>query len=127
MAETTKIPEDWVKKCNENVDELWVPSAFLFETFSRSGVAKEKIFKIGEPLDVALYDPEVTTPFALPMPYHPQFRKPALEILEMVEKARSEEMQKERLPEENQEPQTSSSPSSEEKVGSIIYPSSRSN
>ena len=37
MLETTGIPDDWVKHCNE-MDEVWVPTPFNEWTFRRSGV-----------------------------------------------------------------------------------------
>ena len=37
MFETDSIPAGWTEKCNQ-MDEVWVPSAFNFETFLRAGV-----------------------------------------------------------------------------------------
>lgn len=37
MFETDRIPPDWVSRAND-MDELWVPSAFNVETFRRAGV-----------------------------------------------------------------------------------------
>ena len=37
MLEVDGIPKDWVKRCNQ-MDEIFVPSTFNKETFSRSGV-----------------------------------------------------------------------------------------
>ena len=39
MLEVDGIPEDWVRLCNE-MDEVWVPSAFNLETFRASGVRR---------------------------------------------------------------------------------------
>src|SRR5262249_59992479 len=40
MFETDRIPASWVEPCNE-MDEIWVPSAFNVQTFARSGVARD--------------------------------------------------------------------------------------
>lgn len=37
MLETSGIPAEWVRQCNE-MDEVWVPSAFNVQTFKDSGV-----------------------------------------------------------------------------------------
>jgi glycosyltransferase involved in cell wall biosynthesis/Tfp pilus assembly protein PilF/ubiquinone/menaquinone biosynthesis C-methylase UbiE/pyruvate-formate lyase-activating enzyme/dTDP-glucose pyrophosphorylase len=65
MFETDSIPPNWVEKCNE-MDELWVPSRFNLDTFSKAGVKKEKIFVIPEGIDTEIFNPEITKPFNLP-------------------------------------------------------------
>ncbi|HXC78248.1 MAG TPA: glycosyltransferase, partial [Candidatus Acidoferrum sp.] len=45
MYETDRIPKDWIDPCNQ-MDEIWVPSAFNVETFARSGVVREKLYRI---------------------------------------------------------------------------------
>ncbi|MEX2607377.1 MAG: glycosyltransferase [Kiritimatiellia bacterium] len=39
MLETTGIPEEWVRQCNQ-MDEVWVPSRFNLQTFTDSGVTR---------------------------------------------------------------------------------------
>lgn len=39
------------------MDEIWVPTLFAKEVFAKSGVLEEKIFVVGEPVDVDVYDP----------------------------------------------------------------------
>lgn len=36
--ESSKLPDDWVKKINENVDEVWCPSSYNKSVFENSGV-----------------------------------------------------------------------------------------
>jgi len=56
LFETDRIPGDWVDKCNE-MDEIWVPSDFNIDTFSKSGVIREKLYKIPECLEPEKFDP----------------------------------------------------------------------
>lgn len=42
IFETDRIPLSWVQACNR-MDEIWVPSQFNIETFSRAGVSFEKL------------------------------------------------------------------------------------
>jgi len=48
------------------VREIWVPSQFNMQTFLHSGVLSDKLFKIPEPLDVHVYNPDYTAPLPLP-------------------------------------------------------------
>lgn len=52
-----RIPDGWVKRCN-SMDEIWVPTQFHVETFHKSGVHRNKIFVIPEPVDVNFFNPE---------------------------------------------------------------------
>ena len=54
MFETDRIAEGWVTRCNE-MDEIWVPTEFHYETFRRSGVAAEKLVVMPEPVDTAFW------------------------------------------------------------------------
>ncbi len=65
MFETDRIAPDWVTACNQ-MDEIWVPSAFNVETFAQSGVEREKLFVIPEAVDESEFDPERHQPLALP-------------------------------------------------------------
>jgi glycosyltransferase involved in cell wall biosynthesis len=55
MFEAESLPRRWVAKCNE-MDEIWVPSAFNVETFSRAGVSPKKLHVIPECMQAELYD-----------------------------------------------------------------------
>ena len=57
MFETDRIPEEWVHRCNQLM-EIWVPSSFNVDTFSKSGVDPKKLFLVPEPLDFEFYQPE---------------------------------------------------------------------
>jgi glycosyltransferase involved in cell wall biosynthesis len=54
VFETDRIPAHWVAPCNE-MDEIWVPSSFNVETFSRSGVQKEKLRVVPRTIDFHKY------------------------------------------------------------------------
>jgi glycosyltransferase involved in cell wall biosynthesis len=57
MFETDRIPRGWVQRCN-SMDEIWVPTAFHISTFANSGVKREKLFVVPEPVDVKFFDPQ---------------------------------------------------------------------
>ncbi len=54
MCETDRIPECWVNTCN-SVDEVWVPCQHNIETFSYSGVNRNKLVKMPEGINVERY------------------------------------------------------------------------
>ena len=43
MYETSGIPAEWARKCNEWVDELWLPSEFNMRTFAAAGVGAVRV------------------------------------------------------------------------------------
>lgn len=64
IFETDKIPKDWARECNK-MDEIWVPSRFNFETFSKAGVRKNKLKVIPYSVDTNFFNPQVK-PLKLP-------------------------------------------------------------
>lgn len=64
MFETDRIPDDWLRPIGQ-MDEVWVPSRFNVETFSRSGVPAEKLHVVPEGLDAGRFDP-LPPPLRLP-------------------------------------------------------------
>jgi len=62
--ETDSIPEPWVESCN-SMDEIWVPSHFNLETFSRAGVLREKIHVIPHGFDPDQYKPDEIEPLEI--------------------------------------------------------------
>jgi len=56
LFETDRIPANWVAPCN-GMDEIWVPSAFNYRTFSESGVEKSKLRVVPYPIDVGRFHP----------------------------------------------------------------------
>ncbi|CUG94344.1 glycosyltransferase-like, putative [Bodo saltans] len=52
MFETDRIPAGWVRRI-KYMDEVWVPSQFHMETFTKSGVPESKLFVIPESIDVS--------------------------------------------------------------------------
>lgn len=65
MYETDRIPESWIGKCNE-MDEIWVPSKFNVDTFSKCGVDRNKLVVIPESIDTEVFDPEKVEKYELP-------------------------------------------------------------
>lgn len=63
IFETDRIPAHWVPFLN-NMDEVWVPSRFNYDTFSRSGVDAGKIRIIPYSVDTDYYKP-ITDTFPL--------------------------------------------------------------
>lgn len=54
IFETNSIPTDWVAYCNL-VDEIWVPSDFNLETFSKAGVSASILRKLPLAIDVEFW------------------------------------------------------------------------
>ena len=54
--ETDRIPDGWAERCGE-FDEIWVPSEFNRETFSRAGVNERKLRVMPEGIDTELFRP----------------------------------------------------------------------
>jgi len=50
MLEVSKIPQTWVYKLNQ-MDEVWVPNKFNYNSFINSGVKMDKLFIIPSPVD----------------------------------------------------------------------------
>ena len=65
MFETDRIPKNWIDKCNQ-MDEIWVPSKFNWETFSNSGVDKNKLIVIPESIDTDIFNPDIIEKMELP-------------------------------------------------------------
>ena len=58
IFETNAIPSRWAKICNESwIDEIWLPSKFNINTFSKSGVYKKKLRLIHYCIDTTRYKP----------------------------------------------------------------------
>ena len=71
MFETDGIPGDWAEKCNEWVDEVWLPSEFNRQTFAAHGVDEARLQLMPQPLDLKLFDADAVTPAVLP--HRPRF------------------------------------------------------
>ncbi|MDB6031237.1 MAG: hypothetical protein JWM16_1575, partial [Verrucomicrobiales bacterium] len=65
MFETDRIAPEWVTACNQ-MDEVWVPSAFNVETFAQSGVERDKLVVMPEAVDENEFNPEKHGPLPLP-------------------------------------------------------------
>ncbi len=62
--ETDRIPSSWVESCNR-MDEIWVPSQFNVETFTASGVLRNKLHVIPHGFGPKDYQPEKTGPLVI--------------------------------------------------------------
>ncbi|CAE7476517.1 mshA [Symbiodinium natans] len=58
MYESDRLPESWVARINA-MDEVWVPSQFAVEQFTKSGVHQDKIVVVPEAVDTELFNPSV--------------------------------------------------------------------
>jgi glycosyltransferase involved in cell wall biosynthesis len=56
LFETDRVPQDWPSQCNR-MDELWVPSKFNYDTFSRSGVDVSKLRVVPYSINVTRFYP----------------------------------------------------------------------
>ncbi|MFM1655464.1 glycosyltransferase family 4 protein [Brevibacillus sp. B_LB10_24] len=56
LFETDRLPEGWASFANL-MDEVWVPSRFNYDTFSKSGVSPEKLKVVPYGIDVTKYSP----------------------------------------------------------------------
>lgn len=65
MFETDRLPAGWAAACN-GMDEVWVPSTFNRETFTRAGVEPTKLQVIPFGLNTAVYNPATVTPLDIP-------------------------------------------------------------
>ncbi|GJD10615.1 hypothetical protein Gasu2_47950 [Galdieria sulphuraria] len=67
MFETDGIPKMWQTHLNY-VDEIWIPSQFNFETFSRSGVDPSRLHIVPQAITQYAYDLPTVLPLKLPAP-----------------------------------------------------------
>ena len=56
MFETDRLPPAWVDACNQ-MDAVWVPSAFNVQTFTKAGVHPGKLRVVPGAIDLARYNP----------------------------------------------------------------------
>ncbi len=52
------VPENWIYNMNKLVDQVWVPSEFVKQSYLDSGLLPEKIAVVPNGVDVDLYQPE---------------------------------------------------------------------
>lgn len=65
MFEMADLPRGWVEGC-DCMDEIWVPSHFNLESFTRAGVPPGKIRIVPLGVEAELFDPEKTQPMQIP-------------------------------------------------------------
>lgn len=66
-----RIPDAWVAPINESVDEMWVPSRHVFESYVASGVSPVKVQVVPNGVDTELFKPQGT---AYPLQSKKSFR-----------------------------------------------------
>jgi glycosyltransferase involved in cell wall biosynthesis len=52
------VPRVWVEQIESNVDELWVPSGFVRDTFLRGGVRADRVVVIPNGVDTKVFTPD---------------------------------------------------------------------
>jgi glycosyltransferase involved in cell wall biosynthesis len=57
MFETDRLPDGWAARLN-TMDEVWVPSSFARTVFAAGGVAPEKLWVVGQPVDTDVFHPD---------------------------------------------------------------------
>jgi glycosyltransferase involved in cell wall biosynthesis len=65
------VPREWVRAINESVDELWVLSEWVRQSFIRGGVPAERVVTLHHGFDPAVFHPAAP---ALPLPTTKRFR-----------------------------------------------------
>jgi glycosyltransferase involved in cell wall biosynthesis len=58
MFETDRLPAGWVDACNQ-MDAVWVPTAFNRETFAGAGVSRDKLRVVPGAIDTTPFDPDI--------------------------------------------------------------------
>jgi len=53
-----RLPESWLKPLEESVDEVWVPSRHVFQTYVESGVPPDKVWLVPNGVDTDLFRPD---------------------------------------------------------------------
>eukprot|EP01060_Flectonema_neradi_P009661 TRINITY_DN1687_c0_g1_i2.p1 TRINITY_DN1687_c0_g1~~TRINITY_DN1687_c0_g1_i2.p1 ORF type:complete len:796 (+),score=138.20 TRINITY_DN1687_c0_g1_i2:19-2406(+) len=68
MYEFTKLDPKWIPKANdpELVDEIWVPSQYVYVVFKNNGINENRLAVIPEPIDTHLYSKRNTPKLTLP-------------------------------------------------------------
>lgn len=56
MFETDRLPDGWNLRLNQ-MDAVWVPTAFHASVFKAGGVDESKLRILGEPVDTVFFDP----------------------------------------------------------------------
>eukprot|EP00899_Mesostigma_viride_P023402 jgi/Mesvir1/4246/Mv22214-RA.1 len=64
MFETDSVSPHHVQRCNR-MDEIWVPTHFHLETFTRAGVNASRLVVVPEPVDIDFYHPDTAEPLRL--------------------------------------------------------------
>jgi glycosyltransferase involved in cell wall biosynthesis len=65
MFETDRLPQGWREACDA-LDEIWVPSQFNKNSFTRAGVPEDKLQVVPIGIDASRYDPATISPLDIP-------------------------------------------------------------
>ncbi len=63
--EVDRVPADWAARAAQ-MDELWVPCAHNAEAFARSGVERDRLWVLPEPLELDRFRPGAAPPLRIP-------------------------------------------------------------
>ena len=58
------IPREWVRHMSASVDEAWVPSNYVRDSYIKSGVPSERVFVVPNGVNISLFNPD-NTPYPL--------------------------------------------------------------
>ena len=65
MFETADLPRGWAEACKE-MDEIWVPSNFNFESFARGGIPQDNLRIVPLGVDVDFFNPDIVPAMEIP-------------------------------------------------------------
>ncbi len=57
--EAYSLPASWIEPLNKKPDEIWVPSAFVRDSYINSGIIEDKVKIIPTGIDIKKFSPEV--------------------------------------------------------------------
>lgn len=66
------LPKDWIRPLCELVDEIWVPSKYVWESYVSSGIPPEKVFVIPNGVNIDIFNPKAK-PYPLKTKKHFKF------------------------------------------------------
>ncbi|GJQ11129.1 hypothetical protein GpartN1_g2920.t1 [Galdieria partita] len=62
VFETDRLPDEWAQHCNNEVDEVWVPTEFNVKTFAGSGVKSHMLHVLPQTVDTNTFSHPSITP-----------------------------------------------------------------
>jgi len=66
------LPKDWIEPMRDLVDEIWVPSKYVWKSYVSSGIPPEKVFVIPNGVNIDIFNPKAK-PYPLKTKKHFKF------------------------------------------------------